>query len=82
MDFVFWFFFCLFDIDWNLDLFFCLNFQSFRNILSYNISWDPLCQIATQEAADLVSRLLIEDPSARLGKNNIDEVLNIIFFFL
>ena len=45
-----------------------------RNILNYEIDWDDLCEVASEEAADLVSRLLIEDPNERLGSAGADEV--------
>ena len=46
----------------------------FRNILNYEVDWDELCDVASDEAADLVSRLLIENPDDRLGAAGADEV--------
>jgi serine/threonine protein kinase len=50
------------------------SFLSLRNIIEYVVDWDELCAYAGEEAADLVSRLLIEDPSERLGHMGAQEV--------
>jgi hypothetical protein len=39
------------------------------------VDWDDLCDNVSDEAAELVSRLLIEDPKERLGANGAQEVL-------
>jgi hypothetical protein len=47
----------------------------FRNIINYIVDWDVLCNAVSEDAADLVSRLLIEDPNERLGFGGAEEVL-------
>ena len=60
-----------------------LTTESFiRNIINYNVDWDVLCDAVSEDAADLVSRLLIEDPHDRLGYGGADEVSVTIFILM
>jgi hypothetical protein len=54
----------------------------FRNIINYVVDWDALCDAVSEDAADLVSRLLIEDPHERLGFGGAEEAWGIIRTFI
>jgi len=53
--------------------------EIFQNILNYIIEW-PNEEEVSPAAQDLISKLLIIDPSKRLGRNGAEEVKNHSWF--
>lgn len=52
----------------------------FDNILNRNIPWPGIPDEMSPEAADLINRLLTEDPQQRLGARGASEVKQHVFF--
>ena len=54
--------------------------QIFVNILDRNIEWPAIPEDMSEEARDLIERLLAEDPDQRLGSMGAAEVKRHPFF--
>lgn len=52
--------------------------ETFKNILSgqYDLSADVGVEDFTEDAIDLIKKLLVSDPNKRLGAQNVDDILN------